>query len=398
MARMVRAELGLTMAQFGVWFADRLDPGNPTLTVGECVRITGPLDVEAFRNAYLRAVRDTDCLHLRPAGTDAEPGQVLDRSEASLPVIELGPAEAQAWMADRLAEPMDLHADRLHQAALLVVAPHEAWWYQRYHQFLMDGYAWSLFRRVARHYNEPEQAEPFCDLRRLVAEETAYRTAPAQAADRAYWLDRLAGMPEPAGLTGKVNGPARSFLRTEGRLAGQTRAALDDLGKRAGARWSRVLIALVAAYLGRITDSGEVVLGIAVPGRTTEVARSTPARMSNLLPLQLSVSPRRTLRDLVQDVAQELREMLGHQRYRGEDLRRELGWAPTSPRHFGPAVNIVPFDYDLRLGGCRTEFRNLCAGPVEDLSITFLERRDARALPGGLRWGTGSYPGRSLRR
>ena len=47
---------------------------------------------------------------------------------------------------------------------------------------------------------------------------------------------------------------------------------------------------------------------------------------------------------------------------------------------FGPTVNIMPFDYDLRFDGHPTTAHNLTNGPVEDMSIVLYDRSDSREL------------------
>src|SRR5581483_9819273 len=96
-------------------------------------------------------------------------------------------------------------------------------------------------------------------------------------------------------------------------------------------------------------------------------------------PLRLSISPDMSLSDLVAHVAEEVRDTIEHQRYRGEDLYRDLGRPGTIGTSFAPLINIMSFDYDLHFAGYRAAARTLSLGMVTDLSVVVWDRRDGSA-------------------
>ena len=118
-----------------------------------------------------------------------------------------------------------------------------------------------------------------------------------------------------------------------------------------------------------------------VTGRLKAASRRVPGMVANLLPLRLTVRPRMSLSELIQRVGEEILQVLQHQRYRLEDLRRDIGLVGNSQSLFGPTVNVMAFDYDLRFAGHRTTAHNLANGrPVDDLMIAFYDRSEARGL------------------
>jgi enterobactin synthetase component F len=70
-----------------------------------------------------------------------------------------------------------------------------------------------------------------------------------------------------------------------------------------------------------------------------------------------------SLAELMGQVAQQVRRALRHQRYRTEDLLRDLGLLARDQKLFTTSVNVMPFDYDLRFAGHRTTVRNLSKWP-----------------------------------
>ena len=59
-----------------------------------------------------------------------------------------------------------------------------------------------------------------------------------------------------------------------------------------------------------------------------------------------------------------------HGRYRGEQIRRDLGRIGAGRRLYGALVNILPFEEAPDFPGLATEIEILGTGPVDDITIT----------------------------
>src|SRR6202012_2934950 len=127
-----------------------------------------------------------------------------------------------------------------------------------------------------------------------------------------------------------------------------------------------VVIAAAAAYTHRLTGAHEIILGLPVPGRVGKTARRVPGPMMNTVPLRLSLHPKLSLVDLVQQVAQEVRQTLRHQRYRGEALRRDLQRSGSNQRLFWSTGNVIAVDCKLRCAGHNATSQTLESGPIDD--------------------------------
>ncbi|CAL9664630.1 amino acid adenylation domain-containing protein [Streptomyces sp. enrichment culture] len=381
--------LPLTAAQSGMWFAQALDPLSPAQNTAECLEIDGPLDAELFAAALRRVASEAEALRVvRVEDTPEGPRQyVADRIELPLTVRESGTdAEARAWMRADLAEPFDLAHGPLFRHALFRVGPDRWLWYQRIHHLVMDGYGYSLLvRRTAEVYSALVRGAgpapgPFGTLAELVADDTAYRASPAFEADRAHWAGAFADRPQAPRLAGRGALPSRTFLRRGAQLSPEATRRLRDLAGRLRATWPDVLIAAQALYTSRVTARGDVVLGLPMMGRMGSVALRVPGMVMNVLPLRLAVSPEATFAELVRQVVLGIREARRHQRYRYEDIRRDLGLLGESRALVGPLVNVMPFDYGVDFAGAPARARNLSAGPVDDLTVNIHDRADGRGL------------------
>ncbi|TYB50611.1 hypothetical protein FXF51_55535, partial [Nonomuraea sp. PA05] len=208
---MTQQSMPLSGAQAGIWFAQRLDPGNPVYNAADRIDIHGPLRVDTFERALERCLAEAEPLRLR--FTD-EPAQYLpeyDSLRGCLTVVDLRgepdpETAAREWMAADLRTPVDVVTGRLSRHALLRLTGEHHVWYLRAHHILIDAYALSmLVSRTAGIYTALADgltpgAGPFGSMAPVLAEEEAYRASGRYARDRAYWLDRLGGAPAPAGL------------------------------------------------------------------------------------------------------------------------------------------------------------------------------------------------------
>ncbi|WP_217213905.1 non-ribosomal peptide synthetase [Streptomyces sp. AC550_RSS872] len=398
----VSRDLEVSAAQRSMWFGQRLDPAGPAYNVGEYTEIHGPVDPVSFRAAVAQVVAATETLRARFTVVDGAVRQLVDAGPAwDLPVVDLTDepdplSAAEAWMAADFATPFDLERSPLFRYALLKLSDAHWIWYQPYHHIAVDGYSCSLIAsRVADAYTAlvagTPHTPPRAPLAPLAESDEAYRTGERIASDREFWTTALADRPEPVSLSARAPHIAGRFLRRTGHLPKTAGDRVLEAAEQSGTRWSRVVLAATAAYLHRLTGARDIVLGLAVTARESETELATPGMASNVLPLRLSVRPDTAAHDLVRQAASATRDLLAHQRYRGEDLRREPAWPHGERRFFGPVVNIMAFGPELRFAGHATTRHNLSTGPVEDLAFNVYDRSDGHGIRIDLDAGPAHY-------
>ncbi|WP_424887337.1 amino acid adenylation domain-containing protein, partial [Streptomyces sp. XH2] len=376
----------MSAAQTGIWYAQQLAPENPTYILGEYLEIHGPVNTALLEESARRAIAEAEALRVRFVTDSAGPWQIVTPlAGLTVPLIDVSAepdprGAALAWMEADLARPLDLASVPLFTCALFRAAPDRFFWYQRVHHLVMDGYGAALvIRRLCDIYTAlsrglPVDEETFGPLRLLLEEERTYRSSEQFAQDREHWTGRFADLPEPVTLAGRFSPTSPSVRRATAQLPRSGIERLRAVARGARTTWPSVVVAATAAYLHRMTGARDVTVGLGVTGRDTSLSQEIPGMVSNVLPLRLAVRPDTVFSGLVQQASQEVFSVLRHQRYRYEDLRRDLGLFRDDRKLFGPVVNIMPFDYDLRFGDSRATSHTLSAGQVEDLSITVYQR------------------------
>jgi pristinamycin I synthase-2 len=385
--------LPLSAAQREIWFAEQRLSAGSVYRVAEYVEILGPLDPALFEAALRQVVEEADALHVRFAETPDGPEQVVERF-ANWPMHHLDvsgepdpEAAAQALMSADLVRPADLTRGPLFSYALIRTGPERFLWYEGYHHIVIDAYgSWLIARRVAAVYSamaaavSPPGESTFGSLELLLDAEFAYRDSAQFTRDRGYWMTAFADRPAPTRLLDRSPAPPTAFAQHSVRLSALEMDHLQTAAHRLAVPWSQTVVATTALYLHRMTDTRDIVVGMPVACRLDLEARRTPATLANILPLRLSISPRMTIAELTAQTLERVLELGRHQRYRGEDLQRDLELPGSLTRSFAPIVNVMSFDYRLRFGNCSAVMHNLSSGLAVDLAIAVWDRRDGSGI------------------
>ncbi|MFG2132156.1 amino acid adenylation domain-containing protein [Streptomyces sp. NPDC048751] len=374
-------QLPLTAAQYGMWLAQQVNPENPMYSIAECVEISGEVDAASFEAALRRVVHEAEALRVRFLRRPEGPVQaVVPDLDWRLHTVDVSDAvdpfaAAEEWMLARVRTPVNLDAGPLFTFGLLKLATDRYTWFSRVHHTIVDGYSWSLIvSRVAAVYSalvagEEPQPAAFGTLGELVELDADYRRSEQFAADAAHWSERLAGAAEPVTLAGRPTRVPTDHVRQASRVTPEYAEALRDLAREARVGWPAVVVAGIAAHLHRLTGADDLVLGLAVAGRPATAAKRTPGMVSNALPVRVRPRPADTVADLLRSVSDELHHALRHQRYRYEDIHRDLGRVGDRKRLWGPEINLIMYGEQLSFAGHGAAVRGFSVGPEEDLSL-----------------------------
>ncbi|MET0233200.1 MAG: amino acid adenylation domain-containing protein, partial [Kibdelosporangium sp.] len=384
----------MSAAQSGIWFGQQLDVAEPGYNVGELHELRGRLDPARFEAALRQAVAETDSLNSRFEEFGGQMSQVIGPPAGwELRFVDVSaepdaPAAVRAWIDADLATVVDLHAGPIFAQTLFQAGPERWFWFQRAHHIALDGYSLQLVaRRVSRLYtaqasgSSTEDAE-FGSLAMLVDDDVAYRESGEFHTDRRFWLDYLAAAAPPASLATGLPRDARGKYVHEADVALVDTQPLRAAAALAGVRFSRFLIAALAAYLHRATGVHDLTVGLPVTGRLTDISRRVPGMSSNVVPLRLSVRPELGARELISHITDEVRRVLPHSRYPGAVLRRDLAAAGNDREIFQTAINVMTFPHDFTFAGIPVATRNVAAGiaTVHDFAMHVFSRSDDEGL------------------
>ncbi|MBG6090821.1 non-ribosomal peptide synthetase [Actinomadura viridis] len=381
----------LSAAQRSVWYAQQLAPETP-IHIALYIEIEGPVDPALLDRVARIAAHEAEVLHLGIIERDAVPYQVLrPGASATIPLADLSGrpdprAAAEARVRELMDVPLPLDSEPLYVTELIRLAPDRHWWFLRAHHIIQDASSGALIsRRAAEIYTTLARGGEYRPAERgsyrtVLAEEAAYRESDAYERDRAYWTERFADRPVAAGLAGGPAAPAADYLSRITTIPPERTAELAAGARRLRTATPGLAIAATAAYVAAMTGTDDVILGLAVTGRTSRLALETPAHLSTILPLRVEVRPEMTVERLVRTVTRTSARALRHQRYRHEDLLRDLKLLGERRRLYGPVINIMAFDYRLDFAGLPARMHAITTGPIDDLSINIYDNFDGNGI------------------
>lgn len=375
---MAACSYSLTEAQQGLWFAQRLAPEDPSFNTAHVIFLQGELEVQAFVNAANQAASEAQSLCLRFADTEQGPCQWQDDQQVPwLDVIDFSthttPQQAaeQHYQAD-VNQPLNPVTDRLARQQLYVLGKNQYAWYVRAHHLINDGYGMALFcERVSALYGADNSSQPFASWLPVWQEDQDYQLSERRQRDYAYWHDALTELPPPATFHADAPSHSHRHRRIIVALPPALNKQLLSLSAEQRQSWPDVLTALSAEYCRRHSEgANEVVVGVPYMGRLGSKAARLPAMIMNVLPLVLRQSEP-LLDDFIRHTVRELTRARRHGRYRGEQLRRDLGLMGGQRRLHGPLINVQPFYTPFILKGMQAQLHILSTGPVDDLTLGF---------------------------
>lgn len=396
-------KLGLLSSQREVWLAQQTNPESTVFHIGFYVPLSGRITGAVLEQAIRTAVLETDALQVRFVEEAGTPFQVLQALDTwSLKEIDTSQAadpeaEAVSWMRADLSVPVDLSAFPTFGSALIRTGADRSLWYQRFHHITLDATACLEFaRRVQELIDGAGEKRGMAptgpnSIKVLLDAERNYLSSADFAMDERYWQTLITKLPPVLSLSAKPSAAPAQFPRQEScRLAPSSKRNLLSVCDTAGILWPVIAFATVATYLHLYTGATDIPLSVPVRARTSAQTNTIAGMTVNILPFSTTVYGDTTLRTLLPRLGAGLDELLLHQRYRGEDVRRLMPGQGGGVRLFGPTVNVVTTDP----GDAMPTF--LCGGPVEDLQFLFTGGLDCERLEIALRANPASYSSHAL--
>ncbi|ARO14860.1 Vicibactin biosynthesis non-ribosomal peptide synthase protein [Ketogulonicigenium robustum] len=396
-------DLPLTTAQRGVWMGELLRAGGGTFNIAEAIEIAGTIDPETFRRAILHVTDEAETTRVAVrVGTNGPVQTVLPHLRCPVPFVDLSThptpdMAANNWMMTRLVAPVDLAKDPLWQSALLKLDEARFVWFHCAHHIVLDGAsAGMIVARVATVYSALAKGEdpgpaPFLPLATLIESEASYKTSTRRALDLDYWRNQLDAPPQPVTLSTSGHQPVddvqlarQGFVAANRTFSPALTAKMAAEAKALGTSIPQFLTGVLATYIYRMTDQGDLCLGMPMTGRIDRTMRQVPGMAANAVVLRFAMQQDLRFSDLLAQVRRTMRGALKHQGFRYEDLRRALGFHQAQEHLSRVAINIEPFDYDLSFGGHPARNRNISNGIMEDLTIFVFDRQDGCGLDFGL--------------
>jgi amino acid adenylation domain-containing protein/non-ribosomal peptide synthase protein (TIGR01720 family) len=305
--RGLAGSLPVSFGQERLWFLDQLEPGSFAYNVPVAVRLTGPLDVTALRNALNDVIRRHAVLRATFEVTDGAPALRISQT-LDLPLsVEMLEGDASAAITAEARQPFDLRTGPLVRARLWRQDDGSHLLMLTAHHSVSDG--WSLgvlVRELAEGYGNCVRGEgaPRAALPIQYTDYAAWQRAwlsgdvageSPLAGQLAYWREQLAGLPPRLELP--LDRPRPPVKGSRGATVSVTwpsklaqKAA--EFSRREGATLFMTLLAAFEALLSRYSGQKDFAIGTAVAGRSRPEVENLIGFFVNTIVLRADLVPR----------------------------------------------------------------------------------------------------------
>ncbi|MFL6202420.1 MAG: amino acid adenylation domain-containing protein, partial [Thermoanaerobaculia bacterium] len=364
--------LPLSFAQERLWFLQQLEPGSGTYNMPVAVELSGRLEPGAFAAALREIVRRHESLRTTFPAVDGAPRQRIapEDSGLPLPLADLSAladpgSESERLEREHAARGFDLERGPLVSALLVRLGEERHRFLLSLHHTIADG--WSLgvlMRELGALYSACREMRPsplpelpfqYADFACWQRRELAGR----QAAQLAYWEDRLGGEIAAAELPADRPRPAVQTFRG-GRLqlvlSPDLTARLKTFGRKEDATPFMTLLAATQALLSRHSGEHDVPVGAPIAGRPRVETEALIGCFLNTLVLRTDLSGRPSFRELVSRVRRVTLEA-----YANQDVPYEA------------VLSRLRLDRDLSRNGLFQVLFNMLSLPWRELSLPGLE-------------------------
>ncbi len=379
----------LSPAQQRLWFLDRYSPAaGAAYNAVLAERVTGGIDLPALTAALAAVATRQQVLRWRIPDTDGTPHAVIDPpGPVPLTVLPVRPDELPARLAAGVARPFDLAADTLWRVELFRLGPEEHVLAVYAHHAVFDGWSQALlYDDLAAAYARALGGEP-ADLPDLPATYGDYvawraeRTARRGAADLAWWLDHLTGVPAVLQLPSTRERPAEQTYTSASLTATLDTASTAEvaaLAARLGATPAAVLLAAFGLVLSWQSGLPDLVVGTPTVDRRHADFERMVGFFIDIAPLRLRCTGDAGFADHVRAARDELLAALAHPEAPLERIVDGLGLGGLLDRN--PLVQVLFNMYTfaaprLELAGTASEPVPVTApGSPFDLTMYGVER------------------------
>nr|WP_237710358.1 non-ribosomal peptide synthase/polyketide synthase [Mycobacteroides abscessus] len=324
--------LPLTPLQHGLLFQANTSRGNSDDDVYAMqldITIAGPLDADRLREAVRAVVNRHPNLAARFDKRFDEPVQIIP-ANPTVPwqVVEIDVEQAdyeqclQGLCAAERAAVCDVVNQSAFRAALIRIDENEHRFVMTYHHIVLDGWSLPILLRevFASYYGQ--RLPVASSYRRFV---TWLTERDVDGARRA-WREILKDFDRPALVAPKGRLPGRRATETF-RISAEVSDAVGQLARSQHTTANTVLQAAWAQVLMWLTGRHDVAFGVAVSGRSAEVAGadSMVGLLINTVPVRVTVTPDTTIAELLANLQRQHSDTLDHQHLALSEIQHAVG-------------------------------------------------------------------------
>ncbi len=319
----------LTQNQKLLWLGQELNPESPMYNMVMTYEIKETVSFPHFKTAFQKLVEKSDTLR---SVFELQNGELIQRYLPSIDYeIEFKDfssentpkQEYKVWEEQRVRHQFDIQKC-LFDCVLVKLSADHFIWYINQHHLITDGWSTAIiFSKMSELYakaiqNEIDELEEFPSYQKFVAFEQKIRESEKGKEVSKYWEERRKKFPAAPSLYHKKNTSLQTASeRLHVNLGKERSEKIRELANQKGVRgWSldltlyNIFLTTLFAYLHRVTDQEQVLIGSPTHNRTSKSFKNTIGFFVEVFPLLTQIEGGETLMSLLQKVQIESNSFL----------------------------------------------------------------------------------------
>ncbi|MHC5820978.1 MAG: amino acid adenylation domain-containing protein, partial [Nostoc sp.] len=350
----------LSFAQQGLWFIDRLEPGNLAYNISLAVNLKGQLEVPLLEQSFNEIIRRHETLRTTFTTVNGQPVQVIASSlKLSLSVIDYqkniesqGDAAVRQFLTQESQRPFDLIQGPLLRAKLLRLAQQEHILLLEMHHIIFDGWSVEVFlQEMALLYKAfltrsssslPEISIQYKDF---VHWQRQWLQGEILQTQLSYWKQQLADIPTVLQLPTDRPRPAVQTSNGFHQSVELPKTLLDQLkaiARQEGVTLFMLLLGAFQTFLYRYTGQDDILVGSPVANRNSDELKGLIGFFVNTLVLRTNLSGNPSFQQLLNRVRKVALEAYTHQDIPFDQVVRAL--QPERNVSYTPVFQVM-FDF-----------------------------------------------------
>lgn len=380
-SRLTQGPWPLTEAQEGLWYAQKISNNVDVLNVAHAIWINGPLCINDFQRAADHVASGIEALSISIVNLHDKPVQTIDLTNIPwLSICDLrihnesSETVARSHMSYDLNSPDSVHVKS--RQTLFLLDDFRFVWYLRTKHLNVDGYGMALWiaSTLEAYANLRSsisgELKGFSSYQTSIIEDQIYRASLKRQQDKLYWASLRTAID---GST-NVAGPSlenKDLLKASFSIPEKLWELVKSRASELKIGWPDYLVALSSLYLRQHFSLDAIVVGIPCANRLGSPLSDIPCTAVNVIPILANPSAVDTIATFCNNFSAAMIAGKKHSKYRGEQIRRDLGLIGGSKRLYSARINIQPRFTKVSLPELNLREEILATGPNDVLTFGF---------------------------
>lgn len=315
----------LTKSQLLIWIGQKMEAETPLYNTPLFAEIPLEVEIEPFQQAFQTLLNSSDALRTVFYEQENIPMQrVLPDLTYQVEYIDCSAFDddyVQALMKQRSQKQFSLDK-LLFDCVLIKLSKQRSIWYFNQHHLIGDGWSVSIiFQQMSKLYQRalkkdlPETVE-IPQFQRYIDYEQNHEHTTRYLAAQNYWHNKLAKQIDPITFYGRSSVKKSTRInRSSYELGIERTERLKTIAVEKGSSIFNIFVAVLTAYLYRISNKSTISIGIPFHNRRSKAFKETIGLFLEILPIHLIIEDGETFHSLLNKVKAEVFETLRHSQY-----------------------------------------------------------------------------------